>query len=130
MTKHVRPQHCAILVRHAKRDIRWDEPEDKQQMVGWQDQPPDSKSTFDEKDEKGKNSFTLTYALAGRLCDQLMTDKIAVKRIIHSKHFVARQTASVYKCVLEKREVNKEVLRDGEVVGVEMEECGALAPGC
>jgi hypothetical protein len=130
MTEHGRPKHCAILVRHAMREMRWNSPENEHRMAGWEYQHPDPKSNFDEKDEKGKNGFTLTYALAGRLCDQLLADKIAVKKIIYSSHLVAMQTASVYKHVLEKRKVNKEVLGDSEVFGVEMEKCEALTPGC
>jgi hypothetical protein len=52
MTEHGRPKHCAILVRHAKREVRWTVPENQHRMAGWEYQLPDPKSNFDEKDEK------------------------------------------------------------------------------
>jgi len=136
MTKHERPKHCAILVRHAKREVRWDKPEDQHRMAGWEYQPPNPMSSFDEKDEKGKNKdekgksgFTLTYALAGRLCDQLLADKSAIKKIIHGNHRVAEQTALVYKKVLETRQVNRRVIGDGGRIEVEVKDCDSLDPG-
>jgi hypothetical protein len=126
MTEHKRPQHCAILIRHAKREVCWDKPEDRHKMAGWKEGVwPDSKSDFDEG-----AGFALTHALAGRLCDQLLADDIAVKKIFCGGHLVAEQTASVYKDVIEEREINKKVLGDEDAVEAEMEECGALSPGC
>ena len=85
MTKHGKPQHCVILVRHAKREVCWDTSEDQHQMAGWsEDHNPGSKSNF------RKDGVDLTYALAGRLCDQLLADKMAVKKIIHGQHLVTK----------------------------------------
>jgi hypothetical protein len=125
MTEHGRSPHYFILVRHAKREVCWNKPEDQHRMVGWrEDQPPDAKSDFEEEE-----GFVLTHALAGRLCDQLLTDKIAIKKIIYSKHRVAQQTASIYKDVLEERDVNERVLGDEDAFGVEMHESRVLTPG-
>ncbi len=55
MTKRVRPQLCAILARHAKREVRWDRREDQHVMAGWAYQPPNPMSSFEEKAGKGKN---------------------------------------------------------------------------
>lgn len=131
MIEHERAQHYAILVRHARREARWDRPEEQHPMAGWEDQPPDPKSDFDEKDENNElKSYTLTYAMAGRLCEQLLTDNIAVKKIIHSEHLVARQTAEVYKRVIERREINRSVIGAEGASGVEIHEWDALNPGC
>jgi hypothetical protein len=122
--EHRRPKHCAILVRHAKREMRWDKPEDQHQMAGWKEGlRPDPKSNFT------KEGFALTYALAGRLCDQLLADNIVVKKVIYGKHLVAKQTASVYKEVLEEREISRKILGDEQAFLVEMHDCDALNPG-
>jgi hypothetical protein len=125
MTELGRPQHCAILVRHAKREGRWDKSEDRHQMAGWRwGQRPLAESNFNEKD-----GLALTYSLAGRLCDQLLADNIAVKKIVHSEHLVAKQTASVYKDVLEERQINMKVLGERDAFRVERHQSRALTPG-
>jgi hypothetical protein len=143
MTEHEIPQHYAVLVRHAKRDECWDKPEDQHQMEGWREDKgrwlrsdtrvgraalrpavSDPKSDF-----KMGDGFALTYALAGRLCDQLLIDNIAVRKIIYGEHLVAKQTASVYKEVINAREVNKRVLGDKDAFEVEMCESRVLTPG-
>jgi hypothetical protein len=94
-------------------------------MVGWKEGLwPDPKSDLD-----GKAGFALTHAMAGRLCDQLLADNIAVTKIFCGEHLVAKQTASVYKDVLEEREVNKKVLGAEDAFKFEMRESRALSPG-
>jgi hypothetical protein len=99
--------------------------EDEHQIAGWTwGLRPSARSNFDEKD-----NFALTYSLAGRLCDQLLADNIAVRKIIYGEHLVAKQTAAVYKDVLDERQVNRKVLGIEDTFSVEMHESRALSPG-
>lgn len=87
-----------ILVRHASREVRWNLPEAKHFMKNYSSFPPHSISNFK------KPGLPLTYAMAGRLCDQLEEDGITVVKIVHSKHKVAEQTAKAFADVLKRRE--------------------------
>jgi phosphohistidine phosphatase SixA len=65
------------------------------------------------------HGFLRTYALAGRLCDELenLVDepknerRIAISKILCSEHTVANQTGEVFERVLKKRADSKGVLR-------------------
>lgn len=103
-----------ILVRHASREHRWDLPESQHSMKGYSCSPPASGADFD------RAGFIKTYAMAGRLCDQLLLDEIIPlpsdevasdeKRrqlhILHSTHLVAEQTAEIFEKVISHRTNN------------------------
>src|SRR5829696_1613179 len=98
MANNEEARRFVILLRHASREKRWDLPESKHQMKNWVMARPGRTSNF------GKEGRPLTYALAGRLCDELKNwDITDVEKILHSKHVVAQQTADTYAEVLKER---------------------------
>lgn len=116
-----------FLVRHASRERRWGHPEAKHEMAGWNKEARPESSDFE------SGGLKRTYALAGRLCDELRnlreepeSEKIVVTDIIHSKHLVARQTAEVFEKVLMDRSE-----REGVVYlrgGLTVQGCDELTP--
>jgi phosphohistidine phosphatase SixA len=99
------PQNFVILVRHASREKRWDLPESEHRMADWE-------KGYRSRRESHFNAKGLrrTYALAGRLCDELQNvsnelqnDTIRVKGVVHSGHTVAKQTAEAYVMVFKER---------------------------
>jgi hypothetical protein len=70
-------------------------------MENWQGWYARGKSDFDTK------GLPLTYEFAGRLCDELESRRIAVRKIFFGEHAVARSTAHVYARVLETRDGSK-----------------------
>jgi hypothetical protein len=90
-----------ILIRHASREVHWDMPEEKQPMQNWTRWIT---ATIEGKSDFKTEGFPRTYALAGRLCDELENNKICVAALRYSKHKVAQQTAEVYKKVMNRRE--------------------------
>lgn len=94
-------QSYVILVRHASREPRWDVSESKHAMKNWTRWTTAAIEGGSDFETKG---FPRTYAIAGRLCDELENMKARVVALVHSKHKVAQQTAEVYGKVLEKRE--------------------------
>ena len=86
-----------ILVRHGTREVCWDRPERDHAMLGWDSAPPPPRSQF------GEEGRFATFALAGRIADQLEVDGIEVDAIVHGTHRVARQTAQIYQQVLRDR---------------------------
>lgn len=98
MAKNEEARRFVVLVRHASREKRWDQPESEHQMKNWGITSPGKKADFE------KEGRPLTYALAGRLCDELENWQVGgVEKILHSEHTVARQTAKIYAEVLKER---------------------------
>jgi hypothetical protein len=84
-------QHFVILVRHASRERRWHRPESTHWMKDWNKGSKISSPEESDSDAKGgAEGLGRTYALAGRLCDELkilageQREKIIIKGIGHS----------------------------------------------
>ena len=86
-----------ILVRHASREHCWGEAEaehkTKNRILG-------SDFTISDYETEG---VPRTYALAGRVCDELHTMNITVERIFCGHHEVTKHTAKIYNRVLNQR---------------------------
>jgi hypothetical protein len=90
-----------ILIRHASRELRWDMSEEKHRMEKWK--PHGTTAAIEGKSDFKTKGFPRTYALAGRLCDELENREACVVALWHSEHDVAHQTAEVYEKVFNKR---------------------------
>src|SRR5215204_4210451 len=89
-----------ILIRHASRDVRWDMPEEKHPMENWTGW---AAADIERKSDYKTKGLPRTYALAGRLCDELDNETVSVVAFRHSGHKVAQQTAEIYEKLLETR---------------------------
>src|SRR6185436_18627832 len=93
-----------LLVRHGRRDRKWELPESEHPMKGWDEEFFFGK-VLSSGEEKGKASgcespantkrdpLTFTRDIAAQLCDQLDTQEITLSYIFHGEHRIARDTA-------------------------------------
>jgi phosphohistidine phosphatase SixA len=110
-------QPFVILVRHASRESFWDKSENEHPMANWTRR---TTATIPGKSDFETKGFPLTYAVAGRLCDELENRNAFIVALVHSKHEVAQQTADVYRRVFNNRKRFKDQ--------VKVDCCGDLTP--
>ncbi len=122
MPENEKPRRFVLLIRHASRERRWDHPESEHEMAGWSEGFRPGRSDFKAE------GFERTYAMAGRLCDELRNEKIVVTKVIHSEHLVAQQTAKVYEKVLRERSEREKDEKYCLRSGLPPDPCPALTP--
>ena len=104
-----------ILVRHGKRQVRWDKDEAAHELAGWTtafSSLADPLQEVSEFSKFGAAGLERTIAIAGRLADELCLEKVSIGRIQFSRHVVAEQTARTIFAVLHRREVNANARAD------------------